>query len=346
MKCSIRLHLRVPMLVVGMAILASHIWADGAVAAVIEYASGDDVTVIRSGRRLVMQDPIGFELLEGDQVQTGKDVFLELRLSPRASSGNAIIKLAENTTFSLDAIIEGKTTLRLVYGRIRAKLERLSPSDDFSIRSANIVAGVRGTDFGIDVIASKSTMTKSTSQAYCFDGSVEVIALDVPSHSFTLNGGEMLRLEHVQGIPSIIKTQVDKEIQQFWLTNDYVNSGRTAFLSEAYSPDAAQYDALYDEGYAAGLEEAKRLLPMDDDFAALGFMSKREAEYIRKTAMLQKGGIMGGGLIGIGGLALSVRGLILTGQGDVSGGTVYLQAGALISAMAIPFLTLSLFARP
>ncbi|GAB1454867.1 hypothetical protein MASR2M48_01670 [Spirochaetota bacterium] len=356
MKFSIRSCL----LLFAMAIIGVHAWADASAVAVIEYTSGDDVIVIRSGKRVVMHDPIGVELLEGDQIQTGKGVFLELRLIHGSSSGGAIIKLAENTTFALDTMTEGQTALRLVYGRVRAKVEKLTGTDAFSMRSTNVIAGVRGTDFGLDVIASRSAMSINTSKTYCFEGTLEVHAinppriqsgetLEMPSQNFTLQGGEMLTVEFVNGTTSAVKTSVADDIRQFWMINDYVIRDDVASSPEESDPFVLSEEdrqALFDEGYAAGLQEARGRFAGDDDFVPEGFLSKQEAEAIRKASLLQSGGGLAGGLLGIGGAALAVRGFILVNAGDPTGGIVYLQAGAIISSMAIPFLALSLFARP
>lgn len=338
--------IRVCIAAIAMLGIASQAWAEGSVAAVIEYTSGDDVVVIRAGKRAVMQDPIGFELLQGDQIITGKDVFLELRIRSRSSSGNAIIKLAENTTFVLDAMSEGQTALRLVYGRVRAKVDRLTGGDTFSLRSSSVIAGVRGTDFGLDVLASKSAMSINASDAYCFDGTITVRTLGSPkvqsgesleavSQSFTLHTGEMLKVEQLQETTSAVKTGIDEEIRQFWVKNDYV-----------IVDSADDRQALFDQGYAAGLLEAKSQLTIAEDFVPDGFVSKQEADAIRKASIVQKGGTVAGGMLGIGGAALAATGLYLTNTGDLEGGIVYLQSGAILSGLAIPFLLLSLFARP
>lgn len=335
-------------------------------AATIEYSSGDDLIVIRQGRRVSFKDAIGLDLYQGDQVQTGKGVFVELSLSGRS----AVVKLAENTTFILDRLSDGQTSLQLVYGRIRAKVEKLAGSESFTVRSVQAIAGVRGTDFGVDVVAPRSvSSTATTTSAYCFEGAVEVTAfvrtgllaaesLEAIPRAFVIEAGEMVKVEGETGKSDAVKTAIDETIQAFWHANDYIFEGGAAVqeeIAKMASPavgSAAGFDDGYKAGYNDGFSAAyasaspgASSVP-DPDYVPEGFLSKEEARAIRSAALIQKGGIMAGVLIGAGGAALAVKGFILLQAGDMDGGTSQLRSAAIISITAIPFLVLSLFANP
>lgn len=333
-------------------VLGTSAWADGA-AAVVEYASGDDVIVLRAGRRVPADDLIGMELMEGDQVQTGKGVFLEMRLF----SSGAVIKLAENTTFALESLADGKTSLRLVYGRIRAKVERLAGTDSFVVKSTQAVAGVRGTDFGLDVMATRSAaLGSTTTNVYCFQGFVDVTALlrtdaqaaesleAIPRASL-ITAGEMVRVEVVSGAVQASKTALDPSIGEFWKAIDSRSTEETTESTESIPPPPGIDQSAFDQGYASGYADAKNQFDTEIGIAD-DFLSRDEAEAIRKAASLQRGGIIAGALVGAGGAASAIYGLALVAAGDTDQGLDALTAGAIISASSLPFLVLSLFAKP
>lgn len=334
-------------------VLGMSAWANGSVAAVVEYASGDDVIVLRSGKRVPVSDPIGMELMEGDQVQTGKGVFLEMHLV----SGGAVIKLAENTTFVLERLSSGDTSLRLVYGRIRAKVEKLAGTDSFVVKSTQAVAGVRGTDFGLDVVVARSAaLGSTTTNVYCFQGFVDVTALlttatqaaesleAVPRASL-ITAGEMVRVDVVAGVVQASKTSLDESIRDFWQTLDKRSGEESAETTESLAPPAVLDKSTFDQGYASGYDDAKKLFEAGAQ-ASGDILSRDEAEALRKAARLQRGGIIAGALVGSGGAAAAIYGLALVAQGDTDQGLNALTAGAIISASALPFLILSLFAKP
>ena len=354
-----------------MLVAALGVWAQEPIAASIEFSTGDDIVIIRGGRRLPFKDPIGLELLEGDQVQTGKGVFVEMRLG----LGGAVLKLAENTTFVLERLDDGQTSIQLVYGRIRAKVARLAGTDTFSVRSAQAIAGVRGTDFGLDVMASRSSSSGSPSvgtmtRAYCFEGAVEVIAfirsgaiaaeaLEAIPRTYMIEAGEMVRIESDVGKAEASKGSVDEAIRAFWTTNDYVLEASSSLVAPfttaaggkpSAAESAAEDKAIFERGYASGYETARAEFGIapgrGTDSVPEGFVSQEEVDAIRKTANLRLGGIIAAGLMGVGASAAAIQGFVMIGAGDTAGGITVLGAGAIVGAGAIPFLLLSLFARP
>jgi hypothetical protein len=118
--------------------------------------------------------------------------------------------------------------LSLVYGRVRAKVDKLAGTDTFTIRSATSVAGVRGTDFGVDVIARQQAAAPvNLTRTYVFEGYVTVTALlrssplaaeglePIP-REFTLEAGEMVVVSRVDTATEAEKTTIEPDILEFW----------------------------------------------------------------------------------------------------------------------------------
>jgi hypothetical protein len=351
-------------ILLAMLFIWSFAWTQDKAAAVVEYSSGEDFVVIRKGRKLALQDPIGFELFQGDQLQTGDGVFVELRIM----TGNAIVKLAENTTFVLERLGDGQTSMQLVYGRIRAKVERMAGTDSFSIRSTQAIAGVRGTDFGVDVVASRQVSLGSTvTNAYCFTGAVEVTAfvrsdalaaesLEAIPKSFVIGAGEMIKVEGAAGKAEAVKVPLEKAIQGFWKDNDYISGADPKSALPAPAPKAqalteaearaAKEKNIRDQAYAEGYDAARKEFNKGPDYVPDGFVPVEELEKIRMASSNQEAGIIAGTILGVGGLAFAVSGYYLSMNGNADGGASMLTNGALLSLTALPFLLISLFAGP
>lgn len=354
--------------------------------ATIEFASGDDVLVIRSGRRLNFPDPFGMELLEGDLVQTGRGVFVELRLH----AGGAVLKLAENTTFRLDRMANGETALALVYGRVRAKVDKLAGTDTFTIRSATSVAGVRGTDFGVDVVASQQAVAPvNLTRTYVFDGSVTVTALlrsgplaaeglePVP-REFTLQAGEMVVVSRVDTATEAEKTTVGTDVLQFWSTNDFSTIEVPSLLELSQTKDAsiARADSIelkapsgtstppsdstelledafnrgYSTGYPDGFEAAMATVPKapapQEYVLPEGLLGVDESLRIKQALILQKGGIIAGSLLVSAAAGMAGNAVWLKGSGDTDSSMEYFRLAAIVSLSSLPFFLAALAVRP
>jgi hypothetical protein len=278
------------------ALCAGAALAQAKAAAVIEYASSDDVIVIRAGRALTIDDPFGLELQQGDNVQTGRATLLEIRLT----QSGAVFKLAENTTFVLNKAVSGETALSLVYGRLRAKVDKLSANDAFTLASASAVAGVRGTDFGMDVIASRSSgLSYPLTQVYCFEGEVVVTAMvntvasskekleSIPK-SFVIGSGEMVTVNRIEEVIDANKSPILPSIEEFWGDKGFSAEPPAASKAEAAPAPSATAPAadeslseqerlnVYYAAYAEGFEAAKRELA-----AAAGGLSAEEEKNTR-----------------------------------------------------------------
>lgn len=178
---------------------------------IVLFAEGDELTVFRANvltsYSVIADNTLGMRLLPGDLVQTGPGTYLEIQLIP----SQTIIKIAENTSFRITGLAQASgSTLDVVYGRIRAKVDATLGKPGFAIRGQTAVAGVRGTEFGYDVIATPGIGNEPSSQIYCLSGTVKVVPLQADdltpqnektmvnnasldqANSFTLSPNQML----------------------------------------------------------------------------------------------------------------------------------------------------------
>ena len=143
---------------------------------VIIYASGNGFEHIRNGNTreydLSVDVAEGLELKKGDYLNTYDGTFLEIQLYP----SDNVVKVSENTSFKINEVSEqGGGSFELSYGGVRARVKKLAGLEKFSLEGPSAVAGVRGTDFGYDIIYEQSDDAERTvASVYCFEGRVEV----------------------------------------------------------------------------------------------------------------------------------------------------------------------------
>lgn len=219
--------------------------------AVVLHASGSELGIFRSGEihtyDLRRQNVVGLPILEGDLIQTERSTFIEVQLFP----SRTILKIAENTSFQVQTFgTDGNTSFQLLYGRVRAQVDRVSADDSFQIRGRTAVAGVRGTDFGFDYVVQQGNITDPITQVYCFEGSVEVVSgtgtspapgvgaanLELPQPVLIV-ANQMVTLKEAQPAPvtdpetsaevppvegiALQTASVSREIDQYWKSNDF-----------------------------------------------------------------------------------------------------------------------------
>lgn len=143
--------------------------------AFVIYAEGYNMSVYRNDELttydVLVDDVIGMPLLPGDLVQTDDGTFVEMQVMP----SRTVVKIAENTTFEIEQIGgAGGGTFNMSYGRLRARVERITQDERFEIRGFSAVAGVRGTDFGYDMVVERAASAEMQTKVYVFDGEVEV----------------------------------------------------------------------------------------------------------------------------------------------------------------------------
>jgi len=216
--------------------------------AVVVYAEGDRITLYRDGvlaqYDVLLDSVVGLPLFQGDLVQTDPGTYLELQTVPAGT----LLKVAENTTFQLSALGEesGQGRVQLTYGRIRAKVQKVTGSAPFAIYGRGVVAGVRGTDFGYDLVAERGGATVPVTQVYCFEGAVEVSAAPSPAgetagtektaaSSIVIRADQMVSVAQLSGAaetagpgeestepqPSFKTETLAPEIRSYWSTNDF-----------------------------------------------------------------------------------------------------------------------------
>lgn len=83
-----------------------------------------------------------------------------------------------------------KTQVELAYGLLRAQIAKLARGEEFEVRTPTAVAGVIGTDFGIDASDPKHV------KFICLEGMVRISSLD-PKNPGTVNceGGHAVTID-------------------------------------------------------------------------------------------------------------------------------------------------------
>jgi|GEM_PF-1939678 len=208
----------------------------------IVFVQGDDLLLLQANGRPISGDPLGLRLYPGCQVQTGAKTSVEIVAMPRHSR----LRLSENTVVTIGRLeADGTTGLKLVYGRLRSKVEKLAgTSKPFTVSTSSYVAGVRGTDFGCDLLATRPG-EPAAAKVYCFEGNVEVkppenvvppSAAEGPkaeaaqpeavAASFApilVSAGTMavVTTGETEAAPNVEQKPIDVEIDSFWKSNDF-----------------------------------------------------------------------------------------------------------------------------
>ncbi len=210
------------------------------------YASGSGFELVRNGTKeeydLSTDIVEGLEFRSGDYVNTFDGTFLEIQVSGSAN----VLKISENTSFKFDKSAQTNTSqYEVSYGRVRARVRKLAGLEQFAISGPSMVAGVRGTDFGYDVLYDVEEQTTIAS-VYCFEGKVEVeptvqvieeaeqSELDadaVPQkiNPIEIEADEMVQVRELTGrqaadtgtVFALRRTKVEEEIRSFWKENDF-----------------------------------------------------------------------------------------------------------------------------
>lgn len=247
----------------------------------IVYAEGKSFTLIRDGApRVIAVDSsgvFGMEIMAGDIFQTAEETMLEFAVY----AVGATIKIAENTSFRCGVEPEKKqVTGELYYGRVRAKVERLAKGATYRISSPSLVAGVRGTDFGLDVISVKVPQASiesnnneySTQQGhsailhrvFCLEGSVLVGDFSAPKlNTVLLSAGE--KVEKLQVLSkkdideaALEKEEINKEIREFWEERPF--SGKSPVLMSLTEP-VIRLDSSVNDGEEVSKKPQNRSIP-------------------------------------------------------------------------------------
>ena len=208
------------------------------------YAAGEGFQLIRDSNSeeydLAVDNADNMDFYTGDYINTFDGTFLEIELS---GSGH-LLKISENTSFRFEPTKrKEERRFTISFGRIRARVEKLAGREQFLIDGPSMVAGVRGTDYGYDVL-SIGAEEPSISFIYCFEGQVEVQPkvglssisgleaaesaqlLETEEATLIIGAGEMVTLEGIAGTEEtdfiLEKGGITEEIETYWHANDFL----------------------------------------------------------------------------------------------------------------------------
>ncbi len=244
----------------------------------IVFAEGREFTIVRDGEAQTFQtyqnDVLGYRLQKGDLIQTGSATLVEIQILPKGT----VLKLAENSSFLIQGMGTGDETvmLSLVYGRLRAKVAKLSGKESFSIRSGATVAGVRGTDFGFDMVIkpmdSGAAALGPRAEIYCFSGEVEVAPLwpetlanagiAPTSGTVTIKADQLVSIDLSRSLPIVERRTVDEAVKAFWIENAF--KGSTQVPAPESSPLALPLAVPEEAAGPAWAPESVPILPQPD----------------------------------------------------------------------------------
>jgi hypothetical protein len=133
-----------------------------------------EVLVQKGGENLWLPVEKNMPLEQGDHVKTGATGFAEILVDDGSQirlEGNSEITLSELSADSQTKSITA--SVYLWFGRLLSNISRFAHSRSrFEVQTSTIVAGVRGTDFAVEVVDTKQT------DVGVFDGEVVVAGLD------------------------------------------------------------------------------------------------------------------------------------------------------------------------
>ena len=201
----------------------------------IVFAQGEGFSLVRKGNTefhdLYLEAAEGMTLLTGDVILTEDNTWMEIELNHSRS----LIKIAENTTFTINSLENSGGTFQVSYGRIRARVEKLSDETPFWIQGVDTVAGVRGTDFGYDLFYDRESPELTRTDVYCFQGKVEVVQIPVSreesagtlkkgeggnTQSVIIGKNEMVSVLSDSREPLEVE-RVSRDLKEYWDVNEF-----------------------------------------------------------------------------------------------------------------------------
>jgi hypothetical protein len=171
---------------------------------------------------------LGTEVFEGTLIRTGRDALCEVQM-PDGSS----LKISNGSVFRLEKIVSEEISgtmaqrFKLLFGRVRAKVEKLkTPDSRFEIVSGTSLAGVRGTDYGVNFDGEKSNIL-------VFDGKVGLESLTGSFEEIEINAGEMSFVPP-QGVPQPVR-EIPADVVEEW--NEELQKFSTETVQEVREPE-------------------------------------------------------------------------------------------------------------
>jgi len=155
-----------------------------------------DGMVTMNGGPLAEGDP----LREGDTVQTTPGSRAEITMP-----AGTVLRLGENTRLTLGATAPGKAfSAKLFLGNLWAKVHKLIAGEAFHVETENAVAGVRGTEFRVEVAPGQEDLLR------VYEGAVEVKAHD-GSWTHRIAPGNEVRFARDHATPRAFEVVSEKE---------------------------------------------------------------------------------------------------------------------------------------
>ncbi len=353
------------------------LWAQSSKAlAYIVYADGGEFDVIRNNQArtydIAADDVSGLELYVGDIIQTEKKTFLEIQIQ----NSQNVLKIAENTIFQISNIeAQGGGNFSVTYGRVRAKVTKLVGGEKFRITGGNAVAGVRGTDFGYDLIVAQGAVsTNAVTNVYCFEGTVEVtkaaktpepseqarkpvgkVEVQGAGETIVISANEMVSLSSAEPDKPLEKESITEEVAMFWTVNDFKVEPEVLEAPKQETPkieeQAAGKTVTEKPKTAAPTEEKqadvvqKTAKPAQKTEAPKDIIKQEEYMPVTKTGLFIQGGV----LLGVGAIA-ETAGLLLSLGGaalfpdvdpllrDTLGLSLAIAGGISISGSLVSFI--------
>ena len=148
----------------------------------------------------------GGPLLEGDPLHPGDNVQTTpgARLEVTLGTGS-VLRLGESSRMTLGATPPNRAfSVRLFLGNLWTKVHKLTASQTFQLETENAVAGVRGTEFRVEVAPCKEDLLR------VYEGAVEVKAHD-GKWSHRVEPGHELRFARERATPRAFEAASEGE---------------------------------------------------------------------------------------------------------------------------------------
>lgn len=142
------------------------------ISAMLQYAD-----VLRRSVPTRLKASYGMELTWNDTVQTDPNGRVRIRMND-----DSLLSIGANSQLRISSHDSQthKTQVELAYGLLRAQIKKLAAGEVFEVRTPTAVAGVIGTDFGIDATDPQHV------KFICLEGRVQIRSLDA-SNPGTVN---------------------------------------------------------------------------------------------------------------------------------------------------------------
>jgi len=159
------------------------------------------VTVTKAGAGAPVPLQGGDALAPGDTVATGSGGHLEIALAT-----GTLLRIGESSRMTLgESVPQRKFSARLLLGNFWAKVHKLVADETFHVETENGVAGVRGTEFRVEVAPGKEDLVR------VYEGEVKVEAHD-GKWAHSVKPGQELRFhrDHPPAGPAAFSAVEDK----------------------------------------------------------------------------------------------------------------------------------------